>query len=340
MLRRASVRLVRATVLDDPRPCAVELCRLLQESAIPCESLGLAVGTSDLPRIASDVVFSYKARVNAANVNQLENCKVLVRMGVGYDNLDVKACSASGIKVCNIPDSGTEEVADTAMWHILSFFRQTTRFAVQACARQATAGLLFEAVGEAKATRIRGRTLGLVGLGRIGTAVALRAKPFGFHIVAYDPYVLNGTEKGVGVERVSSLQDLLSTADCVSLHCNLQETGQEANVGMFGAEAFAAMKPGSLLVNTARGELIEPQALVAALRSGQIAAAHLDTAPNEHFVYGEGWLAEVADLLGSKLLLTPHMAWFSNEAQAEIAHLAAETAIRFKQGLPLRNAVN
>lgn len=205
---------------------------------------------------------------------------------------------------------------------------------------KATAGLLMQAVAEEKATRIRGQTLGIVGLGRIGTAVALRAKPFGFRIIVYDPFVPNGTEKGIGVERLADLHDFLSQADCVSLHCSTQDSGPAANLGMFGADAFAAMKPGSLLVNTARGELIEPTALVAALRSGHIAAAHLDAAPNEHFAFGEGWLADVADLLGSKLLLTPHMAWFSNEAQAEIARLGADTAIRFKQGLPLRNAVN
>ena len=131
--------------------------------------------------------------------------------------------------------------------------------------------------------RVRGSVLGLVGLGRIGSAVALRAKACGFEVAFYDPGREDGADKALGIRRVHSLGALLAEAECVSLHCLCDQR----TAGIIGAMAFGAMRAGALLVNTARGELIDEAALATALRSGQLAAAALDVHCREPYVRGE-----------------------------------------------------
>lgn len=127
--------------------------------------------------------------------------------------------------------------------------------------------------------RIRGDTLGIIGLGRIGTAVALRAKAFGFNVVFYDPYLPEGIEKSLGLTRVLTVQDLLFQSDCISLHCTLNEQ----NHHMVDEQFIKQMRPGAFLVNTARGGLIDEKALASALKEGRIRAAALDVVDGEPF---------------------------------------------------------
>lgn len=202
--------------------------------------------------------------------------------------------------MCNVPAYGVEEVADSTLSHILNVYRRTHQSAslVDKGIRFSDLdGIKQSAIG---ARRIRGNVLGIVGLGKIGTAVAERAKPFGFRICFYDPYVAEGVEKAMGIERVDTLYELLSVSDCVTLHCPLTAD----NHHMLDAAAFEHFKPGTVdltplhlaapsiivhlrivlgafLVNTARGGLVDDDALEKALKVGRVGAASTDVHENE-----------------------------------------------------------
>ena len=153
----------------------------------------------------------------------------------------------------------------------------------------------------------------MVGFGRIGTATALRAKAFGFRVVGFDPYVSAGTEIAIGIERVGSLEALLDAADVVSLHCPLTaETSR-----MIGAEAFRRMKSTAILINTARGQLVDVPALIAAIREGDIGGAGIDVLPTEPPNRNDKVAVAYRDLkaagIADRLILTPHAAWASPE---------------------------
>ena len=185
--------------------------------------------------------------ITAGVIARLKHCRVIVRNGVGFDSVDIEAAAAAGIPVCNVPDYGTEEVADHALALTLALYRQL--FPLDAEAKQ----LGWKIKVAPKMRRLRTQTFGIVGLGRIGTAAALRAKAFGFRVVFYDPHVPAGTHKAVGVERANSLAELFKQSDTVSVHCPLSAKTR----GMIGAGEIALMKPGSFIVNTARGDIVQ-----------------------------------------------------------------------------------
>jgi len=272
---------------------------------------------------------------------RMPNVKCIVRMGVGYDNVDIKAAGELGIPVCNIPNYGTDEVADTALWGILSLYRQTAHLATSlsgGVAVEKGPAAIAEAAGP-HCRRTRGRCLGIVGFGRIGTATALRAKACGFRVVFFDPYVQDGLDKAIGVERVESIIELFSIADCISLHCNATKDNER----MINSEVLNAAKPGTFLVNTARGELVDDEALLQALESGRLGGAFLDVHWSEPFRkhHSDPLGTRGAKLLeDGRLICTPHVAWYSRESSEEMRALGVATAKRALHGEPLRNVVN
>ena len=187
--------------------------------------------------------------------------------------------------------------------------------------------------------RLRGRVFGVIGLGRIGVATALRAKAFGMTVVAYDPYVSRGSEIAVGVDRVESLKGLLAASDVVSLHCPLTDETRE----MINAVTVAQMKRDAILINTARGAIVDVRALLAALRNGEIAGAGIDVLPIEPpkrddvvaMAYGR-----TDPIVGERLIVTPHAAWSSPESVRDARQLAVETAMLYLREGKLRNLVN
>jgi C-terminal binding protein len=231
---------------------------------------------------ADVVAVWHTIRLDAKLLARMERARLIVRMGVGFDNVDTAAAGALGIPVSNIPDYGTEEVADSAFCMILGLFRGTLSGVERLGRGESMRGADAIAAAVPYIRRVRGSTLGLVGLGRIGSAVALRAKACGFEVVFYDPYVADGAEKALGIARARSLPELLGASHCVSLHCNAVSAGADPAASHSAPEnymdgaALASMRPGALLVNTARGELVDEAALAAALRSGHIAAVALD----------------------------------------------------------------
>ena len=261
--------------------------------------------------------------VTEKTIAKMTNCRVFVRNGVGFDSVDIDAAAKLGIPVCNVPDYGTEEVADHAIALSMALTRQL--FPLNAEAKQ----LGWEVVAKDKLRRTSTLTFGIVGLGRIGTACALRAKALGFRVIFHDPYLPSGTQKAVGIERVDSLGKLLKQADVVSLHCPLNEETHY----LIAEKELAVMKPTAYLVNTARGGIVKKKAVLSALRKGVIAGAGLDVIENEP-------LKTKVEASTPNLIATCHAAFCSREGMIEMRTTSAHIARQAIQGRPLDNVVN
>ncbi|MCL4166028.1 UNVERIFIED_CONTAM: hypothetical protein GTU68_010921, partial [Idotea baltica] len=205
---------------------------------------------------ADAVMVYHYFRFTRSTIERLENCKVIVRPGVGYDGIDIEAARERGIPVCNVPDYGTEEVADSAIGMALALSRGT--HFLNSRLRRGIGDWNVEQA--APIQRLRGRTFGIVGCGRIGTATALRAKAFGFDVIFFDPYVPDGIDKALGIRRVDDLGALLESSHIVSLHCPLTAETR----GLIGAGEISQMPCGSFLVNTARGGVVDTSAVIEA----------------------------------------------------------------------------
>ena len=225
--------------------------------------------------------------------------------------------------MCNVPDYGTEEVADHALALILALYRQL--FPLDAEAKR----LGWRIGCQSRMRRLRTQVLGIVGLGRIGTATALRAKAFGFRVVFFDPYVPRGIHKAVGVERVDSLEELLRVADVVSIHCPLTAETR----GFIGDRELALMKPTAFLVNTARGDIVQKAPLFRALREGGLAGAGLDVVEDEP-------LRTPEEASTPHLIVTCHAAFCSPEGMVEMRGTSARIARAAVLGDPVWNQVN
>jgi phosphoglycerate dehydrogenase-like enzyme len=281
-----------------------------------------------------DALMVWGARLGAETISGLSRCKGVVRYGVGYEKIDLAALAAAGIPFANNPDYGTEEVADHALAMILSLHRRL--FEHDARARSYSAGWQVHSLKPL--SRSNRATVGVVGVGRIGTAVVNRLKPFGFRILGYDPGQPPGHEKAVGYERAEKLDDLFAQSNVVTLHCPANAQTR----GILGAEGLARLRTGAIIVNTARGELIEDlDALETALRSGHLAAAAIDTLvkepPGNHSLLAAWRNRE--DWLAGRLVITPHNAFYSDHAAIEMRRNAAKTVRILLDEGRLRNQV-
>ena len=271
-----------------------------------------------------DALLVWRWPMNTATLDLAQRCRIVVRYGVGYDCIDIADLTRRNIAFSNNPDYGTAEVADTACALILALQRKILSYD-RAC-RQFTRGWMEHV--QPPLGRTSDQTLGIVGMGRIGTAVALRMRGFGYRIVGLDPYQPWGHEKAIGYERVRHLDDLLATADIVSLHCTLTPETR----GMINRNRLQRMKPGASIVNTARGQLFEDLNIVEqALREGRLASAAFDALPTEppgDQPLIRAWRNDEPWLRG-RLIITPHTAFFSDQASYELRFKAAETARLF-----------
>lgn len=261
--------------------------------------------------------------VTAEVIARMPNCRVIIRNGVGFDTVDIAAAAAAGIPVCNVPDYGTEEVADHAIALTLALYRQL--FPLDREAKQ----LGWKINVAPKMRRLRTQTFGIIGLGRIGTATALRAKALGFRTVFYDPYVPAGTHKAIGIERIDTLEEILRVSDTISVHCPLSAETR----GMIGAKELALMKPGSFLVNTARGDVVQKAPVFAALHSGHLAGAGLDVVEAEP-------LRTAEEAATPNLIVTCHAAFCSPEGMVEMRSTSARIARAAVLGQLVWNRVN
>lgn len=274
--------------------------------------------------------------ITAAVIAYLKRTRIVVRNGVGYDIVDLEACGEAGIAVCNVPDYGTTEVADTAIAMMLAFAR-----GISACDAALRADLKdgWTHAHNVTARRLRGACFGVIGFGRIGTAAALRARAFGMQVAFYDPSLPNGSELAFGFTRAHTLGELLGLADVVTIHAPLND----ATRSMVDAAAIAAMKPGAYLINTARGPICDTAALLEGLKSGKLAAVGLDVLPDEPATLNDplvaAWRANEPWIRG-RMLLNPHAGFYSPDAFVDLRRKAIETAYYYLRDGKLANCVN
>jgi len=316
----------------------------LERQHFPGVEFILARSTVDVPTTIEpevacsvDAVINYSASLNVPlPPTAFPNARIAVRSGVGYDNIDTVGWGARNIPACNVPDYGTTEVADHAIALMLSLTRGTYSYPT-AIAADGTAGWGF---GKAPLIRRhKNATFGIVGLGRIGLAAARRAAAFDMKVVFYDPHLLSGVDLSTGYERVHSLAELMSRSDVLSLHAPLSAETR----GLLGTEAFAAAKPGLIVINTARGPIIDVSALEAAMRSGIVAGAGLDVLPNEPgdldhplikaWRAGEAWIRD-------RLIVTPHAAFYSPASMVDLRLKSIEVVHAYLAEGRLTNCVN
>ncbi len=283
------------------------------------------------------IVVWHEMLIDRAFVATLKRCRIIVRAGVGFDHIDLAAAAEAGIPVSNTPDYGTSEVADHAIGLMLALRRGIVSYHQNLVADPRAN---FDYTKAPLVRRLRGRFFGIVGLGRIGIATAIRAKAFGMNVVAYDPYVSRGSEIAVGVDRVETLKELLAVSDVVSIHCPLTEETRN----MINARTLAQMKRDAVLINTARGAIVEIPALIDALKANVIAGAGIDVLPveppREDDAITHVYRARHDPMVGDRLILTPHAAWSSPESVSDARRLAVETAMLYLREGKLRNLVN
>jgi D-3-phosphoglycerate dehydrogenase len=314
----------RAVVTDADYPDVAQERAILE--AIGAELVRENVqAEDDLIRVlkGADVVLNQYAKLTGRVIDALDRCKGIVRYGVGFDGTDLETATRRGIVVCNVPDYGTDEVSDHAITLLLAVARKLVLLA------NGVQHGVWSVEPAKPVGRLRGRTLGIIGLGRIGTLTARKAQAFGIQVIAYDPYLSPDAfaERNVGQ---ASLGDLLQTADYVSVHTPLSDATRH----LIGERELGLMKPSAFLINTGRGGLVDGEALARALRSAQIAGAGIDVTeiepiPRDH------------PLLGlESCIITPHAAWYSDESAAALQRLAGEEAARILLGQPARCPVN
>jgi len=241
-----------------------------------------------------------------------------------------------GIPVANIPDYGTEEVADSAIGLTLAL---TRGIVFLNSILQKNRGAPWSHEQAAPLYRLRGRTIGIVGLGRIGTATAIRAKSLGMNVCFYDPYKPEGYDKALGLTRAEHLTELLEQTHVLTLHCPLTpETNR-----MIDASAFERMPRGSYVVNTARGAIVETAAIADAISSGQLAGAAIDVLekepPDDSDPLIRAW-RDPSHPAHHRVIINPHAAFYCEEGLKTLRVKAAETCRRALLGMPLRNIVN
>ena len=284
---------------------------------------------------ADAIMVYHYFRFTRASIDRLENCKLIVRPGVGYDGIDIAAAAERGIPVCNVPDYGTEEVADSALGMALCLARGT-HFLNRRLRRGIGAWNVDQG---APIPRLRGRTFGIIGCGRIGTAAALRAKAFGFDVLFYDPHLRDGVDKALGIRRVDSLGELLRESAIVSLHCPLTPQTR----GLIGEAEIAQMPKGSVLINTARGGVVDTMAVIRSLEIGHLYGAGIDVLevepPPSDSPILQAW-RDPTHPAHDRLLLNPHTAFYCEEGCEEFRRKGAMEILRAYRGEALRNRVN
>jgi D-3-phosphoglycerate dehydrogenase / 2-oxoglutarate reductase len=291
------------------------------------ELVGMKSGSEqeriDLVRDA-DAVITQFAPVNAAVINAMQKSRVIVRYGIGVDNVDLKAAAAKNIPVCNVPDYCIDEVADHTLAMILDLARKIT-----ANAAKVKAGGWGLAVPLSGMCAMKNMTIGVVGFGRIGREVAQRLQAFKCKVLVFDPAVEPAAAQAAGFTPVA-LDELLRSSDLVTLHCPSNEKTQY----MINARSIAAMKPGAMLVNASRGTLVKTDDLAAALQSGAISAAALDVTDPEP-INPDNPLVTM-----DNVIINPHLASASPGAVIKLRTSVAKIVAMAVKGEKLPNIVN
>jgi lactate dehydrogenase-like 2-hydroxyacid dehydrogenase len=269
-------------------------------------------------------------------MHRLQKCRIFITPRVGFDNIDLKKWGDKGIPVCNVPDYGTQDVADHAMAILLSLMKGTSRFDNRL--RRDLASWRNQ-MDNPVALRLSQASLGIVGCGRIGTAMTLRAKAFGMDVCFYDPYLPNGSELALGVSRVDTLEELMARSDILTLHVPL--TDETRN--LINADTLMAARPGQVLVNCARGEVVDTDAVYDCLKSGQLGAAGFDVLPvepaNMDSRLVKAWKDE-EEWIMDRVVITPHSGFYTPQSLYDMRTKGVTVAIKYLTTGRLENCVN
>ena len=284
---------------------------------------------------ADALMMYHELQLTRRTIARLQRCRLIIRCGVGYDNVDWAFAAQRGIPVANIPDYGTEEVADSAIGLMLALTRGFSRTNVHLRDRRGP----WSADIPKPLHRLRDRTFGIVGLGRIGTAAALRAKVLGMDVRYYDPYKPSGYDKALGVTRVDRFDSLLEQAFVLSLHCPLTSETHH----MVNDRAVRRMPASSFLVNTARGAVVQAEAVVAAIESGQLAGAAVDVLEQEPADDSNPLVAAWRDPrhpAHERVIVNPHIAFYCEEGLLEMRTKGARACRQALCDRPIPNVIN
>ncbi|MEW4489750.1 C-terminal binding protein [Thalassoglobus sp. JC818] len=275
-----------------------------------------------LANLAEDVIAiaTCWGQVTKTVIESASDCRLICRMGIGLDNIDVDFATSQGITVTNIPDYCIPEVADHTLALLLAIERNAAFFHLRTKRGE------YDLASGPPMKRLAGRRLGLIGFGRIGQAVRARAESFGLEVVAYTP---SGNDYGTGCTMVS-LEEVLATSEYISLHVPLKDDTQN----IIDSQAISAMKPGAVLINTSRGGLVDPEALLQGLKSGKLSGAGLDVFSPEP--------PDITDELYQRedVVATPHAAFVSEEALIELRERVAHQIVAMVRGEQPENIVN
>jgi D-3-phosphoglycerate dehydrogenase / 2-oxoglutarate reductase len=303
--------------LDPAREVLSRIGATLSLAAKPTPAAILGVAAE------ADALLVTYAKITAELIQQMTRCRIISRFGIGVDNVDVAAATSAGIVVTKVPDYCIDEVSDHTMALLLALARK-----IPFASARVHAGR-WEMPAVVPIHRLRGSVLGLVGFGRIPQLVAPKARSFGIHVVACDPYVPADVLDRAGVEGVDFAR-LLKISDFVSIHSPLlPETTR-----LFGPDAFRQMKPTAYLINTARGPIVDEAALALALDARQLAGAALDVMeqeppPSRSVLFGR-----------DNVIITPHVSFYSEESLVELQTKASEEVVAVLSGRAPRNPVN
>jgi D-3-phosphoglycerate dehydrogenase/C-terminal binding protein len=284
---------------------------------------------------ADAIMLYHFISLTARTIERLEHCRLIVRCGVGFDNIDRQAARQRGITVANVPDYGTEDVADSALGMMLALTRGVHYLNSRLQHRQGP--WIYTQVQPLH--RLRGRVFGIVGIGRIGTAAALRAKALGMEVVYYDPLVPQGRDKSLGIRAVETLEELLAQAYVVSMHCPLTPDTKH----LINRQTVKQMQPGSFLVNTARGGVVDVLAVLEAVTAGHLRGAAIDVLeteppPDDHPLM-RAW-RDPAHPAHDRIIVNPHAAFYSEEGLLDMRIKGSQNCRRILTGKAPYNVVS
>ncbi|MGX8712022.1 MAG: C-terminal binding protein [bacterium] len=315
---------MKVVITDFEYPNVDQETKIITESGAQLQACHLKTEEEIIAAVRdADAVIVQYAVITRKIIDHMQNCKMIIKYGIGVNNIDSAAATEKGIYVCNVPDYGVDEVSNHAIALLLALAKKLPVIT------KALRGGDWGYTSTVPLFRLAGSTLGLVGLGRIPSLVAKKMSGFGMRILAFDPYMTPEAARERGAELVD-FETLCRESDFISIHCPLTDS----TTHLFDEKAFALMKKTAFLINTARGPVIDEQALIQALKSGKIAGAGLDVFESEP-------ISQESELLRmDNVIATPHCAWYSEEAISTLQRKVAEEVVNVLGGNPPFNRTN